>query len=64
MFTEILSTEQPCILCGMALQVVTLSRNGETGQERIERVNLPHDEADCCRMLALYPETWPAHGKA
>lgn len=59
MFTEILSTEQPCIFCGMALQVVTLSLDHATGKERIERVNLPHSDEECARMLRLYPETWP-----
>lgn len=58
---EILSTEQPCILCGMALQVVTICRDDETGAESIERVDLPHDQGDCSRMLTLYPEVWPAY---
>ena len=62
MFTEILSTEQPCIFCGMALQVVVLMLDHVTGEERIERTNLPHDDHECATMLRLYQETWPALG--
>ena len=58
---EILSTEQPCVLCGMALQVVTLYRDELTDEERIERVDLPHDLDACARMLSLYPEVWPTY---
>ena len=58
---EILSTEQPCVLCGMALQVVTICRDDATGAERIDRVDLPHDLAACARMLSLYPEVWPTY---
>lgn len=57
--TEILRAEQPCILCGMALQVVTLTRDEVTGEERIDRVNLDHPMIDCLGMLKLYDETWP-----
>lgn len=57
--TEILSAEQPCILCGLALEVVTLHRDDDTGEERIDRVALPHDSAACLRMLELYKEIWP-----
>lgn len=56
---EILSTEQPCILCGMALEVVVLLRDDDTDEERIERSRLLHDETECRRMIALYPEVWP-----
>lgn len=56
---EILSTEQPCILCGMALEVVTVHRDDDTNEERIERVRLDHDDRECGRMIALYPEIWP-----
>jgi hypothetical protein len=59
---EILSTEQPCIFCGMALQVVTIHRNDDTGEERIERTDLPHSDEECLRMVRLYQETWPALG--
>lgn len=57
--TEILSAEQPCILCGMALEIVVIHRDPLTGEERIERTRLEHNEGDCLRMLALYSETWP-----
>lgn len=56
---EILCTEQPCILCGMALQVVTMSRDDDTGEERIERTDLPHSQSECAAMVRLYPEIWP-----
>lgn len=58
---EILTTEQPCILCGMALEVVTVLRNDDTGEERIERTRLGHSDVECARMLALYSEVWPNH---
>lgn len=60
---EILCTEQPCILCGMALEIVTVSRDEETGREATVRVRLDHDDDDCRQMIALYPEIWPAWGK-
>lgn len=56
---EILSTEQPCIFCGMALEVVTIYRDDLTSEERIERTRLPHSDDECLRMLRLYRETWP-----
>lgn len=59
MFSEILSTEQPCILCGMALLIVTIHRDSDTGAEETRRTLLPHDEDACRAMLALYPEIWP-----
>ena len=62
MYHEILSTEQPCILCGMALEVVTISRDEVSAQERIERVALAHSMTDCLRMTNLYSEIWPAMG--
>lgn len=58
---EILSTEQPCILCGMALLIVTVCRDDDTGEERTDRVDLKHDEDACRQMLRLYSETWPAY---
>lgn len=63
MFIEILATEQPCILCGMALQVVTLHRDTDSGEERIERSDLPHSDAECTRMVGLYQEIWPTYGE-
>lgn len=56
---EILSTEQPCILCGTALLVVTIHRDDDTGQERVDRTPLPHTEAECLRLMRLYLEAWP-----
>ena len=57
--SEILSTEQPCIFCGMALEVVVIHRDDDTRQERIERTRLPHSDSECLRMMALYKEMWP-----
>lgn len=57
--SEILSCEQPCVLCGQALQVVVLHEDALTGEQRIERTNLTHDHDDCLRMLRLYGETLP-----
>lgn len=59
MFSEILACEQPCVLCGMALEAVTLHRDDETGEERIERTRLPHSMTECKRMIGLYREIWP-----
>lgn len=56
---EILCCEQPCILCAMPLEVVTLYRDDDTGKERTERERLDHDEAECRRMVTLYREIWP-----
>jgi hypothetical protein len=56
---EILSAEQPCILCGTLLEVVTISRDDLSGEERIDRTRVPHSEAECLRLFALYKETWP-----
>ncbi len=58
---EILSAEQPCILCGQPLEVVTLSRDIDTGEERTERTRLDHDEHTCRATLALYREAFPWH---
>lgn len=56
---EILSAEQPCVLCGGLLEVVTWHRDPDTGAERIDRERLTHSDAECSYMLNLYPETWP-----
>jgi hypothetical protein len=56
---EILSVEQPCILCAQALEVVTVSRDVDTGEERIERTRLDHSAVTCAATLALYREEWP-----
>jgi hypothetical protein len=56
---EILSAEQPCILCGQALEIVTVSMDDDTDEERIERDQVPHDARACLSFLRLYQETWP-----
>lgn len=56
---EILTTEQPCILCAQPLEVVTLWREPGTGEERTERNRLDHNEAECRRVLSLYGEAFP-----
>lgn len=56
---EILSTEQPCILCAQPLEVVTISRDTDTGEERVERTRLDHNESECLRVLRVYKEEWP-----
>jgi hypothetical protein len=58
---EILSAEQPCILCAQPLEVVTISRDFDTGEERTERTRLDHDEHTCRATLALYREAFPWH---
>jgi hypothetical protein len=57
---EILSLEQPCILCTQPIEVVTLSRDCDTGEERIERTRLDHSQRNCAATLALYRETFPS----
>jgi hypothetical protein len=56
---EILSVEQPCVLCGQALEVVTISRDDETGEEQIERTALLHTMGNCSEMRALMAERFP-----
>lgn len=56
---EILTTEQPCILCAQPLEVVTISRDLDTGEERTERTRLDHDDHTCRATLALYREAFP-----
>ncbi len=56
---EILSVEQPCVLCGQALEVVTISRDDESGQERIERQPLDHTITNCAEMRKLMAERFP-----
>lgn len=57
---EIMSAEQPCVLCAQPLEVVTWHRDTATGEERIERTRLDHSERSCLATLALYKEVWPA----
>jgi hypothetical protein len=59
---EILSAEQPCVLCGQLLEVVTISRDMDTGEERTERTRLDHNDASCRATLALYREAFPWTG--
>lgn len=56
---EILSAEQPCILCAQPLEVVTITRDLDTGEERTERTRLDHNDVTCRAVLALYREAWP-----
>jgi hypothetical protein len=58
---EILSAEQPCILCAQPLEVVTISRDRDTGEERTERTRLDHSDVTCRATLALYREVFPWH---
>ena len=54
---EILSAEQPCILCGQALLVVTVYREG--AEEKVRREDVPHDDDACLSFLRLQNEEWP-----
>jgi hypothetical protein len=56
---EILTTEQPCILCAQPLEVVALYKDEVTGEEHIERSRLDHNDVECRRILALYREAFP-----
>jgi hypothetical protein len=58
---EILSVEQPCILCAQPLEVVTIHRDLDSGEERIERTRLDHNAAACAQTLSLYREAFPWH---
>ena len=54
---EILSAEQPCILCGQALLIVTVYIEG--AEEKVRREDVPHDNEACLSFLRLQNETWP-----
>lgn len=56
---EILSIEQPCILCAQPLEVVTLTRDDLSGEERTERTRLDHNDESCRATLSLYREAFP-----
>jgi hypothetical protein len=56
---EILSAEQPCILCAQPLEVVTIHGDPDTGEERTERTRLDHNDETCRATLALYREAFP-----
>lgn len=56
-FHEILSAEQPCILCGQALLILTVYV--DEGEERVRREPVPHDDRACLTFLSLRNEEWP-----
>lgn len=56
---EILHAEQPCIICGTLLEVVTIHRDDDTGEERVERNRSVHSDRECARFRVLYSEEWP-----
>jgi hypothetical protein len=56
---EILSAEQPCVLCGGLLEVVTWHKDTDTSEERIERTRLDHNEHECLARLRLFKEELP-----
>jgi hypothetical protein len=56
---EILSAEQPCVLCAQPIEIVTWLRDAVTGEERTERTRLDHSDVTCREMLALYREAFP-----
>jgi len=58
---EILSAEQPCVLCAQPLEVVSIHRDTLTGEERTERTRLDHNDETCRATLALYSEAFPWH---
>ena len=58
---EILSAEQPCIICAQPLEVVTLHRDTDTNETRSERTRLDHSEETCMATLSLYREAFPWH---
>jgi len=50
---EILSVEQPCVLCEAPLEVWTIEHDDETGEENIRMETFHHD---CAQMQALVKE--------
>lgn len=58
---EILSAEQPCILCGQCLHIVTVYREGS--REEVRREDVPHDSDACLSFLRLVHEEWPARAR-
>ena len=58
---EILCAEQPCILCGQLLQIVSIHRDDDTNEEHVRRETVEHSEQDCLTFAKLYSETWPCH---
>ncbi len=61
---EILSAEQPCILCGQSLMIVTWYRDDDTGQERTERETVAHDDVACSSFARLAAEFWPIKARS
>lgn len=53
MMREILSVEQPCILCEEPLIATVICRDEETGEEEVRHEGIPHD---CLPMKALLKE--------
>lgn len=58
---EILTAEQPCILCAQLLEVVTIDYDDDTHTEHVRRERVEHSEQDCLSFARLYSETWPVH---
>lgn len=58
---EILSAEQPCILCGQLLEIVTIDRDDDADVEHVRRERVEHSEQECLSFARLYAETWPCH---
>jgi hypothetical protein len=56
---EILNAEQPCVLCGSLLSIVTWYLDECSGEEEIRREEIPHPTQECTRLLKLYREEWP-----
>jgi hypothetical protein len=56
---EILSAEQPCVLCGQLLEVVVIYRDIDTDEERTERTRADHNDVACRKTLRLYAEAFP-----
>lgn len=54
---EILSAEQPCILCGQALLIVSIFSDGKN--EKATREWVQHDDDACLSFLKLRDEEWP-----
>ena len=58
MMREILSAEQPCILCGQSLMIVTVY--SKDSEEQVRREPVPHDDEACISFLKLRDEEWPS----
>lgn len=58
---EILSAEQPCVLCGQLLEIVTIHQDDDTDEQHIRRERVEHSHEDCLSFARLYREMWPCH---